>query len=156
MSIFSSCVLSLCAGDERNGHKATWEHLLRVTINIPLTLFIFFSTFTPQQLWEHLLRVTINIPLALLTFFSTFTPQQVFFYFHTLTSLSSFTFTFTPQQVSFMLLLLLHWTKFIKLTWSGGRVSTEKKKRRPSPPFLLRTLLKQVREGRWLNSSNQI
>ena len=130
-AIFSSCVLFLCAGDERNGHKATWEHLFRVTINIPLKLFIFFSTFTPQQVWEHLLRLTSH--------------------WHCLSS-----FTFTHQQVYLLLLLLLHWTRFVKLTWSGGRVSTENRKRHLSPRFLLRTLLKQVREGRWSNSFNQI
>ena len=93
MSIFSSCVLFLCAGDERNGHKATWEHLLRVTINIPLTLFIFFSTFTPQQLWEHLLRVRIKIQLTLFK--------------------CLFSFTFTHQQVYLLLLLLSHLNKSI-------------------------------------------
>ena len=44
MSIISSCVLSLCAWDERNGHKATWEHLLRVTSNLFLEYSSSFSS----------------------------------------------------------------------------------------------------------------
>ena len=91
-AIFSSCVLFLCAGDERNGHKATWEHLLRVTINIPLSLFIFFS-FTPQQVWEYLLRVTSH--------------------WHCLSS-----FAFAHQQVYLLLLLLSHINKSISFTFT--------------------------------------